>query len=581
MRRAEAVWVRALLLCFMFFSAGLRSLHGQELDVPEGAKVHFMGDSIFRGWGFGQFEYPATLNRIQDITNVLLQDNLVTPPVISSFHDSPPNSGTVLAGQIQQGVVGPDDWIFYEDAGDHFGSYHAYRNRLSNLASAASGANRQLILMTMYDYTANNCCRFDAPTNDEPTKTINDAIRDEAAAQGLSLIDMNQGMDDMRAYMVNNGIGSPMFSDGIHPNVFGNIFMAFVQLRALGANVSTWDLSGVQDLVHHPETGGELPNLANSPFSFPSDLSDTARRNLVNDIRSHAMTVPMSIVQNPDPDPPPTGVGIPLEVVNNSFELGPTFNQLPDAPTPPGSTFGWVYNQQLAGATAGQTLNSFFFDSPASDMSNRHWFTNTNGTTLFQETSHVIEDGLTYQLTGEFGLRKNQSHGFTGANIQLWAKDGGGTLTQLSETVVPVESVPVGSFEEFGTYFTEHGEHVGSTIVIQFEFFGGLQPALDMVKLEYFLPDDDLAGDFNDDGLVDAADYVVWRKHLGSADETSLNGNGDGQNGVDDGDNDLWVLNFGDTDSGASAAAPEPGSLAFALLGVMMVIAGARRSLLR
>jgi hypothetical protein len=54
-----------------------------------------------------------------------------------------------------------------------------------------------------------------------------------------------------------------------------------------------------------------------------------------------------------------------------------------------------------------------------------------------------------------------------------------------------------------------------------------------------------LDGDFSGDGLVDAADYVVWRRNLGSTSESVLNYNGDGANGVDDGDYDLWRRNFG------------------------------------
>jgi hypothetical protein len=54
-------------------------------------------------------------------------------------------------------------------------------------------------------------------------------------------------------------------------------------------------------------------------------------------------------------------------------------------------------------------------------------------------------------------------------------------------------------------------------------------------------------GDFNDDGAVDAADYVVWRKTDGSQ-----------------GTYDAWRTNFGDTAGGASLtmrAVPEPQAL--------------------
>ncbi len=81
-----------------------------------------------------------------------------------------------------------------------------------------------------------------------------------------------------------------------------------------------------------------------------------------------------------------------------------------------------------------------------------------------------------------------------------------------------------------------------------------------------------LAGDFNGNGIVDAADYTVWRDNLGASDESSIANNGDGINGVDDGDYALWKSNFGDALGGsgglANAAVPEPSS------GLLAICAG-------
>jgi hypothetical protein len=69
------------------------------------------------------------------------------------------------------------------------------------------------------------------------------------------------------------------------------------------------------------------------------------------------------------------------------------------------------------------------------------------------------------------------------------------------------------------------------------------------------LPDDSLDGDYNDDGTVDAADYVVWRKTDGT------------QAGYD-----AWTANFGQTagrGSAASRAVPEPASALLALVPVV------------
>ena len=80
-----------------------------------------------------------------------------------------------------------------------------------------------------------------------------------------------------------------------------------------------------------------------------------------------------------------------------------------------------------------------------------------------------------------------------------------------------------------------------------------------------------LAGDFNDDGTVDAADYTVWRDNLGSPDESLISNNGNGVNGVDPGDYGFWFINYGNTaSSGAtSTAIPEPTS--GILLGSMIL----------
>ena len=79
-----------------------------------------------------------------------------------------------------------------------------------------------------------------------------------------------------------------------------------------------------------------------------------------------------------------------------------------------------------------------------------------------------------------------------------------------------------------------------------------------------------LPGDYNNDLVVNAADYTVWRDNLGAADESSLNGNGDGTNGVDDGDYNLWKTNY-DTSPGAGGASvgaagvPEPTTMIMAV----------------
>jgi hypothetical protein len=62
-----------------------------------------------------------------------------------------------------------------------------------------------------------------------------------------------------------------------------------------------------------------------------------------------------------------------------------------------------------------------------------------------------------------------------------------------------------------------------------------------------FAVTNNLPGDFNGNGIVDAADYTVWRDNLGSTSNAVLHGNGDATLGVGPGDYTLWKANFGTT----------------------------------
>ena len=82
-----------------------------------------------------------------------------------------------------------------------------------------------------------------------------------------------------------------------------------------------------------------------------------------------------------------------------------------------------------------------------------------------------------------------------------------------------------------------------------------------------------LPGDYNQNGVVDAADYTVWRDTLGSS--TNLTADGDGSNTIDAGDRTVWQANFGATlGSGANeaAAVPEPAPLVLLALGGLFAV---------
>jgi hypothetical protein len=108
-----------------------------------------------------------------------------------------------------------------------------------------------------------------------------------------------------------------------------------------------------------------------------------------------------------------------------------------------------------------------------------------------------------------------------------------------------------------GTPFTAAGTYGSSSSGADFqndEFFAGAGVVRLLVSTE-------TPGDYNEDGVVDAADYVAWRKTPGD-----FGGDPAGYN--------TWRQNFGEAGSGGgSGAVPEPAGLllvAMAAAGLVM-----------
>ena len=148
--------------------------------------------------------------------------------------------------------------------------------------------------------------------------------------------------------------------------------------------------------------------------------------------------------------------------------------------------------------------------------------------------------------------------------------------TDLSE-LNPLSSMTVLPGDEFylGTPFDTSGS---KDLELEFHIFGAPDEMIGVVAYGPVL-----AGDFNRDGTVDAADYIIWRKMDGSevSRGTSADGNGDGV--VDEYDFAQWQAHFGESPQngaggdGDAGIAPEAGSTTFILLAAFGVAAVRRR----
>jgi hypothetical protein len=80
------------------------------------------------------------------------------------------------------------------------------------------------------------------------------------------------------------------------------------------------------------------------------------------------------------------------------------------------------------------------------------------------------------------------------------------------------------------------------------------------------------SGDFDQNGIVNAADYAVWRKSFGKI-GVALAADGNGNKRIDIGDYEIWRAHFGQMRSATAAltAVPEPASLLLMAIGILVI----------
>ncbi|MEM6330840.1 MAG: LamG-like jellyroll fold domain-containing protein, partial [Planctomycetota bacterium] len=139
-----------------------------------------------------------------------------------------------------------------------------------------------------------------------------------------------------------------------------------------------------------------------------------------------------------------------------------------------------------------------------------------------------------------------------------WQADGANDATQILETyLLGVSTFGVGE-TSLGMIF-DGSEEADEDLTFRFSTEDGVINSLITYVGEFSAG---TPGDFNGDGLVDGADYALWRNNLNAATDDPIGGNGDGVPGIDGGDLAVWLANYNPAGGpGAVAAAPEPSSL--------------------
>lgn len=179
------------------------------------------------------------------------------------------------------------------------------------------------------------------------------------------------------------------------------------------------------------------------------------------------------------------------------------------------------------------------------------------------------------------------ARGFDGSSDSFYTPDAFGIDPTNTENISSN-----GAFRwENGEEFSISSSHVGMPLefrlgrregdteidAILFHQNGGLTSTqLDTILASISVPE--LTGDFNADGIVDAADYTLWRDTLGST--TDLRADANGDTVVNVADYALWKSNFGLSQIGAGAATNVPEPMAAILLTILCGLAcsGNRRT---
>jgi hypothetical protein len=222
------------------------------------------------------------------------------------------------------------------------------------------------------------------------------------------------------------------------------------------------------------------------------------------------------------------------------------------------------------------------------------------GLYLWQPTTDQGFDGTTATVDVTARLTQEQGEG-QADHIVLVLKDKDGndtgpgdggeeyhyqlSLGQFNTAELSTVSVPI---SDFGLVAAQEFVNEGDGLVSDFHLYSfGLQTSIDVglvnleiesIRVMLAAAPDGLPGDYNDDGLVNAADYVSWRNRDGT-DAELPNRNPELSGDVGQADYDYWVENFGNSSGSGTGASvvPEPASCLLLVAAMLVSVTFRRR----
>lgn len=126
-----------------------------------------------------------------------------------------------------------------------------------------------------------------------------------------------------------------------------------------------------------------------------------------------------------------------------------------------------------------------------------------------------------------------------------------------------------------GVFFTG-----GTFLVAQSDPFNSSNGANGAVfdNIRVALPVDPIPGDYNEDGVVDAADYTIYRDTEGDSVTAGTGADGNGNGFIEPGDYTVWADAYGSLASPPALAVPEPATAAMLIVASFAAWARGRRA---
>ncbi len=263
-----------LMMCLFVHVPAIESA-----GIKEVKTIHFFGDSISRGWGFGKFDHESFINSIQGIANKIAVENGCEYGFVRS--EMGQNFESVWLQKRKKNIK-PGDYVLFEDAGHHYNNIDAYRKMVELFIFAAHYTppskkieNIEVLLATTADYNPPEAyynSEYDSPVN-EKGDTINGIFRNLSLRKGVTLLDWNRLMDEAVKKMKQYGV-SPMHRDGVHPNIFGNFLYA----------VSLAELAGLKVQKYESVTDEFLKYRKDFKKAFRFSMRETQLRSILKDL---------------------------------------------------------------------------------------------------------------------------------------------------------------------------------------------------------------------------------------------------------------------------------------------------------